>query len=174
VSHEQHKSDSAQLVVRCAVVTVSDSRTESTDASGSFIRAELTKQGHTIADYAIIPNDPEKLDRHLAALFGRTDIDALLIHGGTGVSHRDQTIDIVTRRLELILPGFGELFRTLSYNQIGSAALLSRAIAGVARRRTDSPKLLFSIPGSTKAVKLAMTQLIMPELRHLLSELRRS
>jgi len=173
MSYTQHTTDAAKLIVGCAIVTVSDSRTEATDASGVAIKTLLAAEGHTLCDYKIIPNDPEKLDHHLGTLLGRPDVGVILIHGGTGISHRDQTIDVVSRRLELVLPGFGELFRMLSWDQIGSGAMLSRAIAGVSRRRGESPKLLFSMPGSTKAVELAMTKLILPELRHLLGELRK-
>src|SRR5581483_10653669 len=104
----------------------------------------------------------------MSDLLSRPDVDAILTNGGTGISRRDQTIDVVERLLDHHLPGFGELFRMLSYDQIGSGALLSRATAGIARG-----KPLFALPGSTKAVELAMTKLILPEIRHLLFELRK-
>jgi molybdenum cofactor biosynthesis protein B len=118
--------------------------------------------------YACMPDDPDKLHGLLQGLMNLPEIDAILTNGGTGISRRDQTIAVIERMLEQTLPGFGELFRMLSYEQIGSGAMLSRAIGGIAKG-----KVIFCIPGSTKAVELAMTRLILPEIKHLIYELRK-
>jgi molybdenum cofactor biosynthesis protein B len=133
-----------------------------------MIRDLLEKAGHEIASYDLIRDEPAELEKLLADLLARGTIDAILTNGGTGISRRDQTISVVSRRIEQPLPGFGELFRMLSWEQIGSGAMLSRAVGGVVKG-----KLIFSMPGSTKAVELAMSKLILPELKHLVSELRK-
>ncbi|MEO6436570.1 MAG: MogA/MoaB family molybdenum cofactor biosynthesis protein [Tepidisphaeraceae bacterium] len=172
MAYDQHTQSAKSIVARCAVITLSDTRTEQTDTSGQRIRELLEAEHHSIARYAVIPDDPTRLTSLLDELLGAVEagaaIDAIITNGGTGISRRDDTISVVESRLTLPLPGFGELFRMLSFEQIGSGAMLSRAVGGVAGR-----KLLFALPGSTKAVELAMTRLILPELRHLLSELRR-
>ena len=168
MSYDQHQHQSQQIIARCAVVTLSDTRNEQTDTSGQRIRQLLESDGHTIARYTIIPDDPSKLTTLLDELLATKDLDAILTNGGTGISRRDNTISVVESKLTLPLPGFGELFRMLSWEQIQSGAMLSRATGGIAKG-----KLLFAMPGSTKAVELAMTKLILPELRHLLSELRK-
>ncbi|WP_428937975.1 MogA/MoaB family molybdenum cofactor biosynthesis protein [Fontivita pretiosa] len=168
MAHEQHRSSSQLLVARCAIITLSDTRTEATDASGRRIRELLESDGHQVAFYQIIRDEPAELEMLLLDLLARETIDVVLTNGGTGISRRDQTIPLIQKHLTHLLPGFGELFRMLSWQQIGSAAMLSRAIAGIA-----GGKPLFAMPGSTKAVELAMTQLILPELRHLLYELRK-
>ncbi|HEY8665592.1 MAG TPA: MogA/MoaB family molybdenum cofactor biosynthesis protein, partial [Tepidisphaeraceae bacterium] len=139
-----------------------------TDTSGARIRELLSESQHVIVDYQIIQDDPAQLDPVLASLIQRGDVDVILTNGGTGISRRDQTISVVERRLDQPLPGFGELFRMLSYQQIASGAMLSRALAGIA-----NGKLIFCMPGSTKAVELAMSKLILPELKHLLHELHK-
>ena len=128
----------------------------------------LTEAGHTLSHYRILPDDPLQLAPLIGELILRGDLDVILTNGGTGISRRDQTIDVIERVIDLPLPGFGELFRMLSYQQIQSGAMLSRAIGGIARG-----KVVFAMPGSTKAVQLAMEKLILPELRHLLFELRK-
>ncbi len=168
MSYAEHQSESRERVARCAVVTLSDTRTEATDRSGTRIRELLDSHGHTCVAYHLIPDDPQQLDALLAKLAGRAEIDVILTDGGTGISSRDTTIEVAERQLERVIPGFGELFRMLSFEQIGSGAMLSRAIAG-----TIAGKLLFCMPGSTPAVEMAMTRLILPELRHLLGELRK-
>jgi len=168
MSYDQHQHQSQQIIARCAVVTLSDTRNEQTDTSGQRIRQLLESDGHAIARYTIIPDDPTKLTTLLDELLATKDLDAILTNGGTGISRRDNTISVVESKLTLNLPGFGELFRMLSWEQIQSGAMLSRATGGIAKG-----KLLFAMPGSTKAVELAMTKLILPELRHLLSELRK-
>jgi molybdenum cofactor biosynthesis protein B len=168
MSYDQHQKTAASLSARCAVITLSDTRTEASDGSGRRIRELLIEQGHELARYTIIPDDPSKLSELLDKLLGSEAVDLILTNGGTGISPRDNTIAVVESRLTLPLPGFGELFRMLSWEQIGSGALLSRAIGGVAR-----DKLLFAMPGSTKACELAMSKLILPELKHLISQMRR-
>jgi molybdenum cofactor biosynthesis protein B len=166
--YEQHARNAAPIAARCAVITLSDTRTAETDKSGRRIRELLEADGHAVAHYQILPDEPERLGRELASLLARGDVDAVLTNGGTGISRRDQTIGVIEAAIDRPLPGFGELFRMLSWEQIGSGALLSRAAAGVA-----GSKLVFAMPGSTAAVELAMTKLILPELRHLVHELRK-
>ena len=168
MAYEQHIQSAQSQVARCVILTLSDTRTEATDKSGLRIRELLGEGGHTMSEYAILPDDPAQLETALARLLGRDDIDVILTNGGTGISRRDQTIGVVERLIEQPLPGFGELFRMLSWDQIGSGAMLSRAVGGIARG-----KLMFAMPGSTAAVELAMTKLILPELSHLLRELRK-
>ena len=166
--YDQHRRSAEPIAARCAVLTLSDTRTAETDKSGRRIRELVEAEGHAVAHYQILPDEPERLARELDAALGRIDVDAVLTNGGTGISRRDQTIGTVERYLDQPLPGFGELFRMLSWEQIGSGAMLSRAAGGIARG-----KLLFAMPGSTPAVELAMTKLVLPELRHLLQELRK-
>jgi molybdopterin adenylyltransferase len=168
MAYNQHLTSAKDIVARCAVITLSDTRTESTDTSGRRIRDLLTSHSHQISTYKIIPDDPAVFEPLLLSLLTSPDLDTILTNGGTGISPRDQTISIVEKHLTLPLPGFGELFRMLSYAEIASGAMLSRALGGIA-----NGKLLFSMPGSTKAVELAMTKLILPELQHLLFELRK-
>jgi len=123
---------------------------------------------HETAEYRIIKDEPTELASLLNTLIARDDIDVILTNGGTGISRRDRTIEVVEKIIEQPIPGFGELFRMLSWQEIGSGAMLSRAAGGVVDR-----KLLFAMPGSTAAVELAMTKLILPEIGHLVKELRK-
>lgn len=168
MAYQEHHRAAESVTARCAVITLSDTRTEATDTTGRLIRDLLLGQGHTVAHYQILKDEPSELDSLLNDLLAREGIDAILTNGGTGISRRDQTIDVIGRRIDLPLPGFGELFRMLSWEQIGSGAMLSRAVGGIA-----GGKVLFAMPGSTKAAELAMTKLILPELKHLLFELRK-
>lgn len=168
MSYAGHKAEAEPIVARAAVVTLSDTRTEATDTSGQAIRRLLAEGGHAVHSHHLIPDAPAVLDALLRKLLDHPDVDVVLTNGGTGVAARDQTIDVVDRLLDRPLPGFGELFRMLSWEQVGSGAMLSRAAGGVA-----GGKLLFAMPGSTKAVELAMTRLVLPELKHLLRELRK-
>ena len=167
-AYDEHQAAAATIVARCAVLTLSDTRTPATDTSGARIRELLAADGHLVAEYQVIPDDATRLGTLLGSLLDRGDVDAILTNGGTGISRRDATVPVIERTIEQPLPGFGELFRMLSWQQVGSGAMLSRALGGIARG-----KLLFALPGSTKAVDLAMTKLILPELRHLLRELRK-
>lgn len=153
--------------VGCAVITVSDTRTPDTDQSGSLIQTSLTAAGHRVLDYHIVVDEPDLIQDLVIQWGANTALDAILVNGGTGIAPRDTTYDALEALLEKTLPGFGELFRHLSFQEIGSRAMASRAVAGVYRG-----KLLFSLPGSSKAVKLAMDTLILPELPHLVSLLR--
>ncbi len=168
MGYDEHHRKSSGLVVHCAVITLSDTRNESTDSSGRTIRDLLSGAGNTITHYQIVKDEPVELQSVLRDLLGRDDIDAIVTNGGTGISRRDQTVSVIEKLLDQPLPGFGELFRMLSWEQIASGAMLSRAIGGIARG-----KLIFALPGSTKAVELGMTKLILPELKHLISELRK-
>lgn len=150
--------------VSCAVVTVSDTRTVESDRSGQIIQALLTEAGHRVADYRIVPDEPDRIADLCQTLARRADVDAIVLTGGTGIAPRDTTYDAVAALLEKTLPGFGELFRQLSFQEIGSRAMASRAVAGVLQST-----LVFSLPGSSKAVTLAMEALILPELFHLVS-----
>lgn len=169
-STTQHRADAAaQGEVRCIVVTVSDSRTMETDESGALIKQRLRDAGHVIVSRELYPNDETALRAGLGAALTRPDVDAILVTGGTGVSSRDRTVDVVRPLLERELPGFGELFRVLSFHeQIGPAAMLSRALAGVVGRT-----LIVVMPGSRAAVELALTRLLLPELKHVIREIRR-
>lgn len=166
--HDDHEQSARTLAARCAVVTLSDTRTQATDTSGQRIANLLQADGHTVAEYRIIRDEPAVLAALLDDLLSRPHIDAILTTGGTGIGRRDSTIPVIRQRLDTVLDGYGELFRSLSYHEIGPAAMMSRAIGGIARG-----KLLLAMPGSTPAVELAMTKLILPQLRHLLWELRR-
>lgn len=165
MSRHEHK-ERAPSSVGCAVITVSDTRTEQTDESGRLIRELLAAEGHGITHYAIVPDEPERIDAQLDALGANEACRVVLITGGTGIAPRDRTYEAVARRIEKRLDGFGELFRMLSYHEIGPAAMLSRAIGGVWAGR-----VLFVMPGSPNAVRLAMTRLILPELGHLVEQL---
>lgn len=163
---QQPHPDLVQITVNCAVITVSDTRSPETDRSGQLIKQVLVEANHSVSDYTILPDEPTEIQAHLEALAERSDIDAVIFNGGTGIAPRDTTYDALERLLEKTLPGFGELFRYLSYQEIGSRAIASRAVAGVYKS-----KLVFSIPGSSGAVKLAVQQLILPELIHLVSQI---
>jgi molybdenum cofactor biosynthesis protein B len=166
-SAAEHRSQSPQRLA-CAVITVSDSRTLQTDTGGQGVVDRLLAAGHGVLAREIIPDDPERMRPLLAELAGRNEIDAILLTGGTGITSRDQTFETVSRLLTKPLPGYGELFRMLSFQEIGPAAMLSRALGGVVGRT-----IVLTMPGSPAAVGLAMEQLILPELGHLVREARR-
>jgi molybdenum cofactor biosynthesis protein B len=155
---EQHRAHAPGRVA-CGVITVSDTRTEATDESGALLRRLLADAGHSVAFYAVVKDEAAQISDAVERA-SRT-CDAVLTNGGTGLSPRDVTIETLRPGLEKVLPGFGELFRALSYREIGSAAMMSRALAGVYRG-----KLLFCLPGSPAAVELAVRALILPELGH--------
>lgn len=152
--------------VICAIVTVSDTRTHETDTSGQAIATTLSAAGHLVKNYGVLKDDPEAIATQVQALCDDLAIDAIILNGGTGIAPRDTTYDAIERLLDKTLPGFGEIFRWLSYREIGSRAIASRAVAGV-RQNT----LIFSLPGSSRAVVLAMENLILPELQHLVKQL---
>lgn len=159
--------DRAKAIVRCAIVTVSDTRTPESDRSGQLIRTLLEAAGHSIGFYQILPDEPDQIGDLLQTLGQQIDLDAIVFNGGTGIAPRDTTYDAIEHQLEKILPGFGELFRALSFAEIGSRSIASRAVAGV-----FAGKIVFSVPGSTNAVKLAMERLILPELVHLVGQIQ--
>ncbi len=158
----QHQNK--QSNANCAVITVSDTRTETTDAGGQLIKSLLEEAGHHVGSYAIVCDEPRDVTELVLANTNDADCHAVLLSGGTGVAARDTTVEAVELLLEKRLDGFGELFRMLSYDQVGAAAMLSRALAGVANNTA-----VFLMPGSPKAVELAMTKLIIPELGHIVS-----
>jgi molybdenum cofactor biosynthesis protein B len=165
---QEHRSRAAaQGSVPIAIVTVSDTRTPDTDESGRAIRNMAEAAGHSVVGYRIVRDEPEEVAQALDE-FTAGPARLIIFNGGTGISQRDRTFDVISRKLEKTLPGFGELFRMLSYEQVGAAAMLSRAVAGVYRNR-----VVFSTPGSTSAVRLAMEKLILPEIQHLAWELIR-
>ena len=161
--------DTLEIKVNCAVITVSDTRTPETDKSGSLIQQLLKNVNHNIKTYKILKDEPAEIQECLKLLGKQSNLDAIVLNGGTGIAPRDTTYDVIERLLEKTLPGFGEIFRFLSYQEIGSRAIASRAVAGVYQQ-----KLIFSLPGSSNAVRLAMEKLILPELVHLVSQLRKT
>ena len=167
MSHIEHRA-AAPTSVRCYVLTISDSRTEATDTSGRVIQDLLSGDGHQVTGRQILPDDPARVRAALRAQLANPDVQAILTTGGTGISSRDNSYEAIDGLLEKRLTGFGELFRALSYQEIGAAAILSRACAG-----TSHGKVILSVPGSEHAVRLAMTKLILPELGHLVREAAR-
>ncbi len=169
MSVEEHRSAGEERgAIPVAVITISDTRTPATDVNGIYLKAELERAGHALSFYKIVPDEPERV---LGALDEALKAGAwvILLNGGTGISARDRTFETLVQKIERPLPGFGELFRMLSYEQVGAAAMLSRACAGVVGR-----SILFSMPGSHKAVQLAWEKLIAPEIGHLVHELDRA
>jgi len=163
----EHRGASAG-VVPCYVLTVSDSRSRETDTSGQAVASLLVEAGHTIIDHALVPDEPARVADLVRGVLQRGDVRAIITTGGTGIAPRDSTVEALAGLFDRQLPGFGELFRMLSFEQIGPAAMLSRATAGTAGRH-----VLFLLPGSEHAVRLAMTRLILPELGHVVRELSR-
>ena len=160
--------DRLQLAVNCAVVTVSDTRTPATDSSGELIKQLLLAAGHKIGRYSIVPDEPAQICAQLdLAVVSIPPIRAIVFNGGTGISTRDTTYEAIATALTKTLPGFGEIFRMLSYQEIGSRAISSRAIGG-----TYQHLLVFSLPGSRGAVQLGMERLILPELIHLVTQIQ--
>lgn len=168
MSHVEHQQAAQTLTIGFAVLTLSDTRTRDTDTSGQMIRERLLGQGHTLVAEQIIRDEPSELNAVLDNWINDERIDAIITNGGTGLSRRDQTIDVVEARIERLIPGFGELFRMLSFKEIGPAAMLSRAIAGITKKT-----LIVSLPGSTAAVRLALDELLIPQIRHIVREVRK-
>jgi molybdenum cofactor biosynthesis protein B len=161
-THRQH----APASVRCFVLTISDSRTAETDSSGDAIAWELTAAGHEVIGRRIVPDDPGAVSEIVKSESRKADL--IVTTGGTGITARDSTYEAIATLLDKRLDGFGELFRMLSYEQIGAAAMLSRACAG-----SIGTTAVFALPGSAHAVKLAMDKLILPEIGHVVRELHR-
>jgi molybdenum cofactor biosynthesis protein B len=162
-SAAEHRSKSPARV-HCAVITVSDTRTVESDSSGQTIVEMLEKADHLVSERAIVPDDPAAIVKLVGRLVEADGVQAILVTGGTGVSPRDQTVEAVAPLLTKELPGYGELLRMLSYQEIGAAAMLSRALGGLV-----GSTVLLTMPGSTAAVRLAMEKVILPELNHLVS-----
>ncbi|PFJ19477.1 molybdenum cofactor biosynthesis protein [Bacillus cereus] len=168
MSVNEHKKQ-APKEVRCKIVTISDTRTEETDKSGQLLYELLKEAGHTVTAYEIVKDDKESIQQAVLAGYHKEDVDVVLTNGGTGITKRDVTIEAISVLLDKEIVGFGELFRMISYSEdIGSSAMLSRAIGGTIGR-----KVVFSMPGSSGAVRLAMNKLILPELGHITFELHR-
>jgi molybdopterin adenylyltransferase len=148
------------------IITCSDTRIQETDTSGQLIRTLLQEQGHTVIGYHLVKDDPAQIQLWIARGTSNEHVQAVIINGGTGISRRDSTFEAVDEMLEKRLSGFGEIFRYLTHQEIGSPAIMTRATAGIINGR-----VLFSIPGSENAVRLAMQKLILPELGHLVKEL---
>jgi molybdenum cofactor biosynthesis protein B len=164
VSEAEHKAK-APSSVRCFVITVSDTRTDATDTSGRAIAALLEAAGHLVAGRTIVRDDPELVRGTIEHQLANSDTQVIITTGGTGITSRDSTYEAIDTLLQKRLDGFGELFRMLSYEQIGSAAMMSRAAAGLVNGR-----IVVSLPGSEAAVRLAMERLLIPELGHLVQQ----
>ena len=165
---DQHRQLAGSQPVAIAIVTVSDTRTPETDVNRQYIERRMAQLGHIVAAYRLIKDEPDQVAAALDELAALDSVRLILFNGGTGIAPRDTTYDVISRLLEKTLPGFGELFRYLSYQEVGAAAMLSRATAGVYRRT-----LVFSMPGSPNAVEVALEKLILPELNHLAWEVVR-
>ncbi len=167
MAHQQHKADAPRRVT-AFVLTVSDTRTESTDTSGRAIDELLLGAGHHVAGRAIVNDDPEQIRAAIERQLSVPAVQVVITTGGTGITSRDSTYEVVSALLQKRIDGFGELFRMLSYDEIGSAAMLSRAVAGLA-----SGRIVIALPGSEAAVRLAMEKLVIPELGHMVREANR-
>ena len=167
-STNEHREKAKSLgVIGIAIITVSDTRTEDTDVNGKWLREQIAAMGHEVTAYRLIKDEPDRVAAVLDELAG-SSARILLWNGGTGIAPRDTTFDVLSKKMEKTLPGFGELFRMLSFEVVGAAAMLSRATAGVYKG-----KLVVSTPGSPNAVQLAWDRLLAPELEHLAWEVIR-
>lgn len=167
-AHEHRAASTGGSPVRCAVLTVSDTRTTADDTGGDTARRLLVEAGHTVVRSAILKDEPAQVSALVRELAASGEVDAIVLTGGTGISRRDATYEAIAALIEKRLDGFGELFRMLSYQEIGAAAMLSRAVGGL-----HAGVLVFATPGSPAAVALAVGKLIGPELRHMAREVRR-
>ncbi|MDX2163776.1 MAG: molybdenum cofactor biosynthesis protein B [bacterium] len=166
---DEHRRRAGHDPVGVALITVSDTRSPDTDENYHYVRARLPELGHTLVSYQIVKDEPAQISVMLDQMAGLGEsVQMIIFNGGTGIAPRDTTFDVIRRMLEKELPGFGELFRMLSYAEVGAAAMLSRATAGVYRG-----KFVVSTPGSPNAVRLAMEKLILPEINHLAWEVTR-
>ncbi|MDD5288012.1 MAG: MogA/MoaB family molybdenum cofactor biosynthesis protein [Dehalococcoidales bacterium] len=167
MSYYEHKKLGVKNI-GCAVLTTSDNRTEETDESGKLIKQRLVDSSNKVACYAILKNDAQSIKNKILELLKQNTVQVIITSGGTGVSHKDVTVDTIQPMLEKKLDGFGELFRSLTYQELGTASIMSRAIAGVI-----NGKVIICIPGSLEAAQLAMDKIILPEIGHLLREATR-
>lgn len=166
---DDHREQAGNDPIGVGIVTVSDTRTPETDKNHHYLQPRLEELGHFVAAYRIIKDEPDQVEAALDDMANHPQVRIVIFNGGTGIAPRDTTYDIISRKLEKTLPGFGELFRMLSWDEVGAAAMLSRATAGVYRNT-----VVFSTPGSTNAVKTAVEKLIIPELNHLAWEVIRT
>lgn len=166
-SAQEHR-DAAPDSVGFAVLTVSDTRTRDDDASGRLIREHLDFRGHDLKGYEIVPDEADRIRHKLNEWLADPGISAIIVNGGTGIAGRDVTFPIISSLIQKHMPGFGEIFRMLSWQEVGAASMLSRATAGV-----HENTVIFSLPGSVNAVRLAMEKLIGPELGHVVHEVRK-
>lgn len=164
-AHKEHKAQ-APRQVGCVVITCSDTRTAVSDASGFLIQRLLKDSGHTVVAYHLVKDEPSKIKAKIKSAVANKKVHAIIINGGTGIARRDSTFEAIDKLLEKRLDGFGEVFRFLTYQDIGSPAIMSRATAGIYKGR-----VIFSTPGSENAVRLAMEKLILPELGHIVQQL---
>lgn len=168
MTREKHLEYASKISkINFAVLTISDTRTKDTDESGKILCEMLKNKGHNVVYYGIVKDDENEIANSIKKLINE-NIDVIITNGGTGISKKDITIETVTKFFEKTLDGFGEIFRYLSYNEIGSGAIMSRATAGVC-----NGKIIFSIPGSPNAVKLATEKIIIPEIFHIVWEVKR-
>jgi len=167
MGYHEHKHKALHSV-NCAVLIISDSRTEQDDESGKLIKQRLSENGHRVMAYAILKNDAGAIKKKIDELLEQAELQVIIASGGTGVSHRDVTVDTIEPMLEKKLDGFGELFRFLTYQEIGTGSVMSRATAGVVEG-----KVIVCLPGSLGAVTLAMDKIILPEIGHLVREATR-
>lgn len=168
MSVQEHQQRAGHDPITYAIITVSDTRTPETDKNRHYLEERLSALGHHLAAYRLIPDEPDQVERTLNELADNNAIQLILVNGGTGIAPRDTTYDVISRLLDKTLPGFGEIFRMISFEDIGPAAILSRATAGVYRHT-----FIVSMPGSHNAVQTAMERLIIPEIHHLVWEVTR-
>jgi len=166
MSLEQHKT-SAPQILRFAVLTISDTRDETTDRGGPFLVEAIEAAGHRVTLRAIRRDEAREIERSVRDAVAREDVDLVLLTGGTGLAPRDVTVPTVERLYEAVIPGFGEIFRMLSFRDIGPAAILSRSCAGLVAR-----KVVVALPGSPKALELAWREILLPEAGHLVAQAR--
>ncbi len=167
MSVQTHRAK-APASIRCAVLTISDTRTLETDTGGATLVRMLTEHGHVVCARGLVTDDPVQVQTWIQAQRSKDEVQAIITTGGTGVTSRDSTYEAITQLLDKPIPGFGELFRMLSYEEIGPAAMLSRACAGVSQCR-----IIIALPGSEAAIRLALEKLVLPELGHLVGEASR-
>ncbi len=167
MGYQEHKCKSPKSV-SCAVLTISDTRTERDDESGRLLMQKLSENGHRVISHCILKNEADSIKKKIYELLKEEELQVIIATGGTGVSRRDITIETIYPILEKKLDGFGELFRFLTYSEIGTGSIMSRAIAGVA-----GGKVILCLPGSPEATNLAMDKIILPEIGHLVREATR-